>query len=84
MSKDLRSGSRFAPATAVLAMLAALASLALLAPQRGAAAASGPPPRHSQGDGYLDIVWAPQAKLIWTADLHVDNTILWRAPPVKG
>jgi len=29
-------------------------------------------------DGYLTINWAPSAKLIWTGDLKVDNTILWR------
>ena len=28
--------------------------------------------------GYTTISWAPTAKLIWTADLKVDNTILWR------
>ena len=37
--------------------------------------------------GYNDITWSTQAKLIWTKDLHVDNTILWRrtiAAPIKG
>lgn len=29
-------------------------------------------------DGYRTITWAPSAKLIWTADLKIDNTILWR------
>ena len=37
--------------------------------------------------GYNDIAWSTQAKLIWTKDLHVDNTILWRrtiVAPIKG
>ena len=37
--------------------------------------------------GYNDIAWSTQAKLIWTSDLHVDNTILWRrtiAVPING
>ena len=37
--------------------------------------------------GYNDIAWSMQAKLIWTKDLQVDNTILWRrtiAAPIKG
>ncbi|MUH52840.1 MAG: hypothetical protein F2789_16715 [Actinobacteria bacterium] len=29
-------------------------------------------------DGYDTIEWDPAAKLIWTSDLKVDNTILWR------
>jgi hypothetical protein len=29
-------------------------------------------------DGYLDISWSPSAKLIWTNDLKLDNTILMR------
>jgi hypothetical protein len=29
-------------------------------------------------DGYDTIKWAPDAALIWTSDLKVDNTILWR------
>jgi hypothetical protein len=29
-------------------------------------------------DGYDTIDWAPDAALIWTSDLKVDNTILWR------
>lgn len=29
-------------------------------------------------DGYLEIDWDPAAALIWTSDLKVDNTILWR------
>ena len=29
-------------------------------------------------DGYDTIAWSPAAALIWTADLQVDNTILWR------
>ena len=28
--------------------------------------------------GYDTITWDPAAKLIWTSDLFVDNTILWR------
>lgn len=39
---------------------------------------------HSEADvqpkeGYDEIVWDPDAELIWTSDLEVDNTILWRA-----
>jgi phosphatidylethanolamine-binding protein (PEBP) family uncharacterized protein len=29
-------------------------------------------------EGYFDISWAPNAKLIWTSDLKLDNTILIR------
>jgi phosphatidylethanolamine-binding protein (PEBP) family uncharacterized protein len=29
-------------------------------------------------DGYFDISWSPTAKLIWTSDLKLDNTILIR------
>jgi hypothetical protein len=29
-------------------------------------------------DGYDTIAWDPSAALIWTSDLKVDNTILWR------
>jgi hypothetical protein len=29
-------------------------------------------------DGYNDISWSPNAQLIWTSDLEIDNTILWR------
>lgn len=29
-------------------------------------------------EGYDTITWAPSAALIWSADLKVDNTILWR------
>ena len=29
-------------------------------------------------DGYDTVTWAPDAKLIWSDDLKVDNTILWR------
>ena len=29
-------------------------------------------------DGYDDINWDPTAKFIWTSDLEIDNTILWR------
>lgn len=28
---------------------------------------------------YGDITWDPAAQFLWTADLEVDNTILWRA-----
>ncbi|MCE9621586.1 MAG: hypothetical protein K8R99_04475 [Actinomycetia bacterium] len=29
-------------------------------------------------DGYTEIAWDASAALIWTSDLKVDNTILWR------
>jgi len=29
-------------------------------------------------DGYNEISWNEQAQLIWSSDLKVDNTILWR------
>jgi hypothetical protein len=29
-------------------------------------------------DGYDTVAWAPDATLIWSDDLKVDNTILWR------
>ncbi len=29
-------------------------------------------------DGYNDISWSSNAQLIWTSDLEIDNTILWR------
>lgn len=29
-------------------------------------------------DGYDTVTWSPDAQLIWTGDLKVDNTILWR------
>jgi len=29
-------------------------------------------------DGYNDISWSSNAQLIWTSDLKIDNTILWR------
>lgn len=29
-------------------------------------------------DGYDTVTWSPDAKLIWSGDLKVDNTILWR------
>lgn len=29
-------------------------------------------------DGYNDISWSPNAQLIWTSNLKMDNTILWR------
>jgi len=29
-------------------------------------------------DGYNDVSWSPRAQLIWTSDLEIDNTILWR------
>jgi phosphatidylethanolamine-binding protein (PEBP) family uncharacterized protein len=30
-------------------------------------------------DGYYDIAWKPEAKLIWTSDLQADNTLLCKA-----
>ncbi len=35
-------------------------------------------------DGYDTITWDPAASLIWTSDLHKDNTILWRAQVAGG
>ena len=29
-------------------------------------------------DGYNDITWSTRAELIWTSDLKIDNTVLWR------
>jgi hypothetical protein len=29
-------------------------------------------------DGYNDISWSSSAQIIWTSDLEIDNTILWR------
>lgn len=29
-------------------------------------------------EGYDTVQWSPDAALIWTGDLKVDNTILWR------
>ena len=29
-------------------------------------------------DGFNDISWAKDAQLIWSSDLEIDNTILWR------
>ncbi len=29
-------------------------------------------------DGYNDITWSSQAQLIWSSDLKIDNTVLWR------
>ncbi len=29
-------------------------------------------------DGYNDISWSSNAQIIWTSDLNIDNTILWR------
>jgi hypothetical protein len=29
-------------------------------------------------DGYNDISWSSNAQLIWTSNLEIDNTILWR------
>jgi len=29
-------------------------------------------------DGYNDISWSSNAQIIWTSDLEIDNTILWR------
>jgi hypothetical protein len=34
-------------------------------------------------DGYNDIAWASDAQLIWTSDLKIDNTILWRFKVVQ-
>lgn len=30
-------------------------------------------------EGYEDITWDPDAQFVWTSDLNIDNTILWRA-----
>jgi hypothetical protein len=35
-------------------------------------------------DGYDTITWDPAAALIWTSDLHKDNTILWRVQVTGG
>lgn len=29
-------------------------------------------------EGYEDVAWDPEAQFLWTSDLNVDNTILWR------
>ena len=29
-------------------------------------------------EGYDTVSWEPSAKLIWSSDLKVDNTVLWR------
>ena len=29
-------------------------------------------------DGYNQITWSSQAQLIWSSDLKIDNTVLWR------
>ena len=29
-------------------------------------------------DGYNNILWSSNAQIIWTSDLEIDNTILWR------
>lgn len=29
-------------------------------------------------EGYFDVKWVPQARLIWTSNLKTDNSILWR------
>lgn len=34
-------------------------------------------------EGYFDIAWSPKAKLIWSTDLKVDNTILFRKVILK-
>jgi hypothetical protein len=34
-------------------------------------------------DGYYDVTWSPAARLLWGADLHVDNVLLLRSPPVR-
>jgi phosphatidylethanolamine-binding protein (PEBP) family uncharacterized protein len=40
-------------------------------------------------DGYFDFTWTPSAKLVWSSDLRLDNTILLRkiiktAPPISA
>ncbi len=35
-------------------------------------------------DGYDTITWSPAAELIWSGDLKIDNTILWRATVTAG
>ena len=34
-------------------------------------------------DGYLNIDWSPGAKLVWSSDLKLDNTVLLRAKVLK-
>ena len=34
-------------------------------------------------EGYDTVTWTPNAKLIWSGDLKVDNTILWRTTVVR-
>lgn len=34
-------------------------------------------------EGYDTVTWTPDAKLIWSGDLKVDNTILWRTTVVR-
>lgn len=34
-------------------------------------------------EGYLDIQWNPVAKLVWSSDLKLDNTVLLRAKVAK-
>jgi len=34
-------------------------------------------------DGYLNITWSPTAKLVWSSDLKLDNTVLLRAKVLK-
>lgn len=34
-------------------------------------------------EGYLDIQWNPAAKLVWSSDLKLDNTVLLRAKVAK-
>jgi len=29
-------------------------------------------------DGHDNVLWVPDAALIWTSDVKMDNTILWR------
>lgn len=35
-------------------------------------------------DGYDDVAWSPSARLIWTASLTQDNTVLWRRTVTGG
>ena len=35
-------------------------------------------------EGYDTITWSPAAALIWSGDLKIDNTILWRATVTAG
>jgi hypothetical protein len=35
-------------------------------------------------EGYTTVTWVPAAKLIWSGDLKMDNTILWRLTVPAG